>query len=182
MRSLNYACAVILGAILISCAANKSVSTLYSDDYDKTTDQTTVMVFPYGKVKIPGRWTKIGENEVSEQKFFVGQDSVEIAIAIVPWDGYEFSHKNPEVTLENFVRRFYEWEGNYLKDKANGHLAVIKENTDKKYLIWNLKNEGGLDVYFLFGLKGKTAYNLNVETPKWNEESKVSFLEQLFLE
>jgi hypothetical protein len=156
------------------------VTTYYSDNYDKRDDQTLVKVSPLGEVKIPGKWIKTKENEVSGQHFFVGPDSVQIAIALVVWDAYEFSHNNREVTRDNFVKRFYEWEGNHLKDKANGEIKIVKESKDKNYLIWNLKNDEGLNVYFLFGLRGKTAYNLNIKTPEWDEEKKINFLERLF--
>jgi len=180
MRRLNYFSTLIVGTCLFSCVATNLVTTYYSNKYDKRNDQTSVKVSPLGEVKIPGKWTKTRENEVSGQHFFVGPDSVQITIALVVWDAYEFSHNNREVTRDNFVRRFYEWEGNHLKEKANGQLRIVKESKDKNYLIWNLKNEEGLNVYFLFGLKGETAYNLNVKTTMWDEEKKVNFLERLF--
>ena len=180
MRRLNYFFFLIVGTVSISCVATNLVTTYYSDNYDKSNDQTSVKVSPLGDVKIPGKWTKTRENEVSGQHFFVGPDSVEIAIALVVWDAYEFAHNNRAVTRDNFVKRFYEWEGTHLREKANGQLKIVKEGKDKNYLIWNLRNEQGLNVYFLFGLKGKTAYNLNVKTPKWDEEKKIKFLERLF--
>ncbi len=140
------------------------------------------MIFPYGEIKIPGKWKKTGENKVSGQYFFVGQDSVRIAIALQPWDKYEFSYNNPDVTTDNFVRRFYEWDANYLKDKFSGQIGTVIENLEGNYIIWNLKNEQGLNDYFLFGLKGKIAYNFNVTTDKWDEDKKIKFLEKLYLE
>jgi hypothetical protein len=140
------------------------------------------MIFPYGEIKIPGKWTKTSENSISGQYFFVGQDSVRIAVALQPWDKYEFSHNNPEVTTDNFVRKFYEWDANYLKEQTNGQLRILTENRERNYLVWNLKNERGLNDCYLFGLKGKTAHNLKVTTDKWDEETKLKFLEQLFSE
>jgi hypothetical protein len=180
MRRLKQFLTIILSTVLLSCATTKSTSIIYSDNYDKTSNQTSVMIFPYGEVKIPGRWTKTMEHPVSGQYFFIGQDSVRIAIALQPWDKYEFSNNNPEITPDNFVRKFYEWDANYLKEQTNGQLRILTENKGKNYLIWNIKSERSGDDYFLFGLKGKTAYNLKVKTDKWGEETKISFLERLF--
>ncbi|KOY86301.1 hypothetical protein AD998_09235 [bacterium 336/3] len=179
MKQLSLFLTIILSTILLSCATTKSTSTIYSEDYDKIKDQTTITIFPHGVVRVPGKWVKKKKYEVSEQYFYVGKDSVSIAIALQQWNKYEFSYNNPEVTPENFVRKFYEWDANYLKEKTNGQLRLIKENKEKQYLVWNLNSELGND-YFLFGLKGKTAYNLNIKTKKWNEEEKIAFLEKVF--
>jgi len=182
MRQLNQLLTITLSTALLSCATTKSTSILYSDNYDKTTDRTSVMIFPYGEIKVPGKWKKTRENTVSGQYFFIGQDSARIAIALQPWDKYEFSHKNPEVTTDNFVRKFYEWDANYLKEQTGGQLRIVKENKQNNYLIWNLSNQTKPQDYFLFGLKGKIAYNLNVTTDKWDEGKKINFLERLFSE
>jgi hypothetical protein len=180
MRRLKYLFTIILGAVLFSCATTKPTSVLYSDNYDKNTDLTSVMIFPYGEVKIPGKWTKTRESDISGQHFFIGQDSVTVAVALQPWDKFEFSNNNPQVTPDNFVRKFYEWDANYLKEQNKGQLKIVTENKGKNYMIWNLTSETGLNDYFLFGLKGKTAYNLYVTTDKWDEDRKVKFLEQLY--
>lgn len=180
MKHVKHLWIIFLLAILIACASTKATSILYSDDYDPATDRTVVMIFPYGEVKIPGKWTKTSENAVSGQHFFIGLDSVKIAIALQPWDKYEFSNNNPEITQSNFVQKFYEWDANYLKEQTNGHLKVLAENKEKNYLVWRLQSEQGGSDYFLFGLKGKTAFNLNIKTDKWDEEKKVNFLMQLF--
>jgi hypothetical protein len=182
MRQLKQLSTILLSAVLLSCATPKSTSILYSDNYDKNTNQTSVMILPYGEIKIPGKWAKTRENGVSGQHFFIGEDSVQIAIALQPWDKYEFSHNNPAVTPDNFVRKFYEWDASYLKEQTGGQLRVVKENKQNNYLIWNLFSGTKPQDYFLFGLKGKIAYNLNVTTEKWDEEKKVNFLEGLFSE
>jgi len=156
------------------------MSILYSDNYDKNSDLTSVMIFPFGGVKIPGKWTKTRMSNVSGQHFFVGHDSVSVAIALQPWDEFEFSNNNPEVTPDNFIRKFYEWDSNYLKEQTKGQIKIVTENKDKNYLIWNLTNESNLNEYFLFGLRGTIAYNLYVTTEKWDEDRKVKFLEQLY--
>src|SRR5258706_9374654 len=107
MRQAKYFLTIILGTILFSCATTKSTSILYSDNYDKNSDLTSVMIFPYGEVKIPGQWTKTRESDKSGQYFFIGQDSVRISVALQPWDKFEFSNNNPQVTPDNFIRKFY---------------------------------------------------------------------------
>jgi hypothetical protein len=171
----------VITATIFSACASTGTSIIYGDDYDKANDQTTVTIFPYGNVKVPGKWTKTSYNNVSGQYFFIGPDSVRIAIALQPWDKYEFSHGNPEVTPENFVRKFYEWDANYLKTKINGQVKVLVENREKNYIVWNLQGQR-TNEYFLFGLKGKSAYNLYVTTSNWDESRKVGFLERLFAE
>jgi hypothetical protein len=131
-------------------------------------------------VRIPSKWTKTSESDVSGQHFFIRPDSVRVAVALQPWDEFEFSNNNPQVTPDNFVKKFYEWDANYLKEQTKGQLKVVKENKERNYLIWNLRNRQKQNDYFLFGLKGKTAYNLYVTTDKWNEDKKVKFLEQLY--
>ncbi len=180
MKPLTSFLTIIFGAILFSCATTQSSSVLYSDSYDKKNDLTSVVIFPHGDVKIPGKWTKTSENDVSGQHFFIGKDSVRVAVALQAWDEFEFSNNNPEVTLDNFVRKFYEWDANYLKEQTKGQLRIVTENKEKNYLIWNLKSGKKQNDYFLFGLKGKTAYNLFVTTERWNEDKKVKFLEQLY--
>ncbi len=138
------------------------------------------MILPYGEVKIPGKWTKTKENAISGQHSFIGVDSVRIAVALQPWDKYEFSHNNPEVTPDNFVKKFYEWDANYLKEQTGGQLRIVKEDKQKGYLIWNLSNGQIPQDYFLFGLKGKIAHNLSIISDKWDEDRKVKFLEQLY--
>jgi len=138
------------------------------------------MIFPYGEVKVPGKWTNTKRNDVSGQYFFAGRDSTTLAIALQPWNRYEFSYNNAGVTPHNFVRKFYEWDADYLAEHTNGQQKILIENKEKNYLIWNLSNDQDLNSYYLFGLKGKTAYNIMVISKKWDEEKKVTFLEHLF--
>jgi hypothetical protein len=181
-KLINIAASVLVGMILLTCSATQPTSVLYTDSYDQQTDFTSVTIFPYGVIKVPGKWTKTGESDVSGQHFFVGHDSVKIAIALQPWDEFEFSNNNPQVTPDNFVRKFYEWDANYLKEQTKGQLRIVKENKEKNYLIWNLSSGRKPQDYFLFGLKDKIAYNLSVTTDKWDEEKKIKFLERLYIE
>ena len=171
-----------LTIILLSCASSKSASILYSDKYDETHDQTQVLIYPYGEVKVPGKWRKTREYQISGQHFFLNKDSISLAVALQPWDKFEFSANNPDITSENFVQKFYEWDAFYMKDVSDGELKILKENQEKNYLIWNLSNNRGLNEYFLFGLKGKIAFNINISTELWDEQKKIDFLETVYTE
>ena len=166
--------------LFIACATSRNSSIIYSDNYDKQTDQTSVLIFPSQEFKIPGKWTNTGYNNVSGQLFFLGPDSTRIAIALMHWNKYEFSYNNPNVSKDNFVKRFYEWDANYLKERTNGNIKILIDNEEKNYLVWNLESEKHGNDYFLFGLKGETAYNINIKSEKWEVEKQIRFLELLF--
>lgn len=103
-----------------------------------------------------------------------------LVLALQPWNKYEFSQNNPEVTHDNFVRKFYEWDAPYLKERTGGQVSIVKENKEKNYLIWNLQRPHKENAYFLFGLKGDVAHNFNIAGDNWDEAKKIDFLEQLF--
>lgn len=168
--------------ILSACSVSRQTSMLYNESYDKESNRTTITMFPFGVVKLPGVWTKTREFAQSGQYFYLNEDSVQVAIAMHEWNNIEFSHQNPNVTTLNFVRKFYEWESNYFKEITGREPRIVKEDTQKNYLIWHLMNGTQRVDYFLFGLKGNTAFNLNVKASHWDEEKKVRFLEQMFLE
>ncbi len=181
-KNINILATIILGLTLLNCVATKSTSVIYSDNYDKQTNTTSVIIFPYGSVKVPGKWVKTRESDVSFQHFFINQDSVTLAIAMNPWNQYEFSSNNPQVSTDNFVKMFYEWDANYLRDKTDGQLEIIKEIKDKDYLVWSLSKRKLPTDYFLFGLKGQVAHSFYITTDKWDEVTIVNFLEKLYTE
>jgi len=156
------------------------MSVLYFDKYDAAKDLTLVVISPYGQLKIPGKWTVTSKNTSSNQYFFVDNDSVKIAVALQPWDKFEFSNNDTDVTLDNFVTRFYVWDSNYLSERTGGKPFILKEDRTRRYLIWRLTRENGTSEYFLFGLHGTIAYNLYVVTDKWDEKKKIDFLEKLY--
>src|SRR5690606_824847 len=152
LRPGNRYVMVLLAVLFLSCASNKNTSSvLYSDNYDKNKDETSVMIFPYGQVTIPGKWRQTRYSPISGQYFFSRGDATQFAVALQPWDQYEFSQDNPEVNRENFVRKFYEWDGSYLKEGTKGQLRIIDENKEKNYLLWSLKKGDGSNDYFLYG-------------------------------
>jgi hypothetical protein len=171
---------IFIGAILISCSAPKSTSIIYGDNYNKTNNLTTITIFPYGVIKVPGKWTKTRESTVSHQHFFIGPDSVTFAVALNSWDNYEFY--NHQITPDTFVKTFYEWDANYLKEKTNGKVRIVKEDKARNFIIWNLTSAPEVNDYFLFGLKGKIAYNLYIGSDNWDETKQVEMLEKIYCE
>lgn len=168
----------ILGVIAISCIPTKSTSTLYSDSYDKEKDLTSVMIFPYGDVKIPGNWTKTSYNNSSRQHFFKDADSTTFAVAINPWNKHEFYRQ--EMTANQFVKAFYEWDSIYWQQQTNGEVELLKEDLEGNYIVWHLKKEPNIDGYFLYGLKRQTVFNLYITSTKLSESKIVELLEQTY--
>lgn len=184
LKISNKIIVILVGFVFFGCAPSTWTSTIYSDNYDKQANTTTVTLSPYGVVKIPGKWLKTRESNVSGQHFFISQDkdSVTVAVAFMLWNRYEFSYNNPQVTPENFVKKFYEWDATYLQKKTNSELRIVKEDKEKNYIIWSLSHKNMSQDYFLYGLKGKIAHNFLVETNKWDEDTKIKFLEKLYTE
>ncbi len=177
---MKYVWSFLITIFFASCASTTSMSVLYFDKYDAAKDLTLVVISPYGQLKIPGKWTVTSKNTSSNQYFFVDNDSVKIAVALQPWDKFEFSNNDTDVTLDNFVTRFYVWDSNYLSERTGGKPFILKEDRTRRYLIWRLTRENGTSEYFLFGLHGTIAYNLYVVTDKWDEKKKIDFLEKLY--
>lgn len=180
MKQIRLLIQIILGTTLLSCTPTKSTSVLYSDDYDKEKDLTSVMIFPHGEIKIPGKWKKTSYNSSSRQHFFKSTDSVTFAVSLNPWDKYEFNKKG--MTPNEFVKSIYEWESNYWQQQIQGQLNLIKENPERNYIIWSLTKEPNVNSYFLFGLKENTAFNLYISSDKWDESKKIELLEKTYSE
>jgi hypothetical protein len=174
----NLLLTIFIGTVLISCSASRSTSIIYADDYDVRNDITSITILPYGGVKVPGKWTKTRENDVSGQHFFTGPDNLTFAVALNRWDNYEFFHN--QITPETFVKEFYEWDANYLKAQTGGQIRIIKEDNSKNYIIWSLTNRQNLSEYFLFGLRGRVAYNLLLSSYEWDEARKIELLEKIY--
>lgn len=176
-KAARFILALFISLILFCCSPARHSSTLYSDNYDKDKDQTSIVIFPYGQISIPGKWTKTRYSNVSTQYFFTNSDSMTFAVAMHPWDGYEFYKK--EMTKTEFLKAFYEWDSEYLKKAYNGELKKIKEDTNKNFIIWNI-TASNKNNYFLFGVKNTTAFNLFIDTDKWDEAKKVDLLESIY--
>jgi hypothetical protein len=168
---------IFMLSMVFGCSSTKHVSTLYSDSYDKAKDQTSIVIFPYGQVSIPGKWTNTRYSNVSAQYFFKNADSMTFAVAMNPLDSYEFYKK--EMTKAEFLKAYYEWDSEYLKKVYNGELKKIKEDTAKNFIIWSHVS-ADKNNYFLFGVKNTTAFNLLIETDKWDEAKKVELLENVY--
>ena len=168
---------VLVGIISHACAPHQT-AIIYGDNYDAKKNVTSITILPYGGVDVPGKWIKTSENKISHQHFFLGPDSTTFAVALNQWDKYEF-YSN-EITPDNFLQKFYEWESDYFKKQTNGQARIVKEDKAKHFIIWNLTRPPGLNEYFLFGLKGKVAYNLYLGSDHWDETKQIELLEKIY--
>lgn len=166
----------------ISCASQQ-VSVIEGATYDEGEDQTEYFVLPYGTVKIPGKWDKTRYNGVSRQQFFSNADSIEIALAFVPYDKYPFNVDGSQKGFD-FVKAFYEWDSKYFIETYGLNRQIVAEDSLNQYIIWRLygtKNQEQYDSYFLFGEKNGNVSNFSVmATDQWQEPFKVKFLRDLY--
>jgi len=176
-KATLYFIALSLLSAFLSCSSTKNVSVLYSDNYDKNKDQTSINIFPYGLISIPGKWVNTRHSDVSDQYFFKNADSMIFAVAMQQIDGFEFYKKG--MTTTAFLAAYYEWDAPYLKKIYNGEIKKIKEDITKNFIIWQLALPTKT-YYILMGIKNKTAYNLLIETDKWEEAKKVEMLETAY--
>lgn len=167
-------------ALLTNCSPSRQSSTLYSDNYDPAKNHTSVMIFPYGQVTIPGQWKKTSYNNISKQYFFRDADSTVFAVALNHWNNYEFFKEG--MTSYEFVKTFYEWDASYLQGQMKAQTKLVREDKEKNFIVWSLKKAPDVDGCFLFGLKNKTVYNLYLDTNKWTETEKTELLEKIFTE
>ncbi|MCW3785424.1 hypothetical protein [Plebeiibacterium sediminum] len=173
----------IVITVFIGCATQRT-STIVGGEYNEAKNETDYFVFPYGSVKIPGKWEKTKYNSNSRQQYFQNQDSVLIAIALGKIDKYEFNMDGKKVGAE-FVKAFYEWDSKYFMDTYGLKRQVLEQDSTKNFMIYRIFGpiEGSkLDTYFLVGEhKGFTSNFSISNTDKWNEIEKVSFLKSLFV-
>lgn len=127
-------------------------------------------------VQIPGVWEQLSKANDSGQSFLKNKEGVIIAIAQNPKKAYPaFIKKKSD--YEN-VNLFYKWDSDYYAENKFD-TKLIKENSKQEYVIWKY-NDHKLDNVFLFGSSKDNFLNLLVYTDKWNEEQKITFLEELY--
>lgn len=170
--------------ICTGCAAQKA-STIIGGDYNESKNQTDYFVLPFGSVSLPGKWVKTKYNNISKQQFFKNADSITIAIAFNPIDGYEFNTDNSKKGVE-FVNAFYKWDAQYFADTYKLKQEKIESDENKNYIIWHLFGESNTiiyDTYFLFGEKNGYASNLSImKTDKWSSDEKIKILKEMYLQ
>lgn len=151
MRLTRIFAGIIGGMIFASCSQQASTSILYGNNYDKNKDQSVIMMFPYGSVTLPGKWTETHYNNVSGQQFFRNADSVEFAVALNSWNRYEFYRQG--MTAMEFVKAFYEWESVYFQEQTGCQVKIVKDAGDRDMILWNIRRDPTINTYYLFGLR-----------------------------
>lgn len=181
MKSTIKIISVFLLAIMTSCMAPKAVSTIESNTYDTKTNQTTFNKFPFGSLSIPGKWTKISYNQISRQHNFKNADSVLTAVAINQTSSYPFY--KPNMTSNEAVKEFYEWDSKYLADNINGNRTIIKQDTVNHYIVWQITADNEkykVDNHYLFGCENGIIFTVFIGTDKWTNEQKVEYLQTVY--
>ncbi|SEF69473.1 hypothetical protein SAMN05421847_0655 [Halpernia humi] len=145
---------------------------ILSQDLDDFTNANTNT----GNVKIPGKWEKLNKSDDSGQIFFKNKEGIIIAIAKNPKNAYPFYQKEKS-DFEN-VQEFYKWDSDYIKSN-NIDTEKLKENSEKKYIIWKY-NDKKSDNVFLLGSVANNFINLLIYTDIWPEDKKIEFLENLY--
>ena len=168
---------VMLIGINLSCSSSKT-SVVTADSYDKTKDQTTLGIIPYGNISMNGKWTKTSYNEVSQQHFFMNDEGTSIAITKAPKERYPFYIKN--LTDYNFIEKFYQREFEHYS-KQDIEIDKIETDKQKNYIIWKATGNN-INTTFLYGAKNNLAYNFSVMKGNWSDEKKIEFLKKIFNE
>ncbi|HEY4799890.1 MAG TPA: hypothetical protein VII99_12495, partial [Bacteroidia bacterium] len=166
---------------VISCMAPKSVSTIESNSYDDKTNLTTFNKFPFGSISIPGKWTEVSYNKVSGQHNFKNTDSILTAVAINRASSYSFY--KPNMTANNIVKEFYEWDSKYLADNINGNRTIIKQDTVNHFIVWQITADNEkykIDNHYLFGSENGIIFTVFISTKKWSNEQKTDFVQTVY--
>lgn len=149
---------------------------LISDSYDEEKNVTSLMLFPFGNIEIPGKWTKTNYNETSRQHYFKNADSTSIAVALNPVNKYPF-HRD-SLTNQQWVDEFYFWDSeHYLNQGYTTEILDTEESGD--FLIWKIIGNN-VNTMFLFGRKNEFALNYVVFTDNLSDEQRIRFLIELF--
>ena len=174
--TIKITCLLLL-SIVTSCMLPKAISTIESNNYDDKLNQTTFTKFPFGSISIPDKWTKVSYNEFSRQHKFKNSDSVFTAVAINQASSYSFY--KPNMTSNEVVKEFYEWDSKYLSDNINGSRIVIKQDTVNHFIVWQILADNEkykIDNHFLFGSENGIIFSISITTKKWTNEQKIEHL------
>ena len=171
----------ILGlfALLFIACKTSQTSMLIADSYDEKTNKTTLMLFPYGNIIFPDKWTKTSYNSSSRQHFFKNSDTTTVAVTKNPKEKYPFY--KPTQTDKDFVTEFVKWDSEYWQ-KQGLTVKTINDNSDSGYIVWQAVREDSISVntFFLFGSKSGFAYNFSGTSTTWTDKKVEEFLINLF--
>lgn len=164
---------LIFTLLSIGCTTSKT-SVVIEDHYDADKDVTTLTIFPYGQIDIPGQWAKTKYDPVSRQHFFMDKDSTLISVTKNPQKNYPFYSKT--MTEVQFAQSFFEWEKSYYEEKG---FKINEKATYKNYVLWTANGEQ-TNTLFLYGAKNEFAYNFAVFSDNWPEDQRTEFLVALY--
>lgn len=88
MKVFIYFLATITIILSVASCSSSRMSYIILCGYDASKDITHYSKFPLGSVNLPGKWQQTDYNSSSRQQYFINEDSVKIAIAIVPANGF----------------------------------------------------------------------------------------------
>ena len=142
----------------------------------QTAKDFTTLTTTTSDVKIPGIWEKLNKMYDSGQTYMKNKEGIVIAIAQNQKKAYPTFNKTKS-DYEN-VNLFYKWDSDYNAENKF-ETKLLKENNKQEYIIWKY-NDKKLDNVFLFGSSKDNFLNLLVYTDRWNEEQKITFLEELY--
>lgn len=165
----------------LNTTAQRPVSTVTSGSYSKKTGLTTYSVLPFGSVAFPGKWRKAYYYHISRQQNFIQGDSLKTAISINMASRYPFYKQ--EFSENRMAREMYEWDSQYLVERAGGERVIVKDDTVNHFIVWKLTagsdRPRGAPIY-LFGSQRGIIYNLSIVTDRWDEDRKLRFLEDMY--
>ena len=163
--------------VIFESCKTTATSMLIADSYDKKTDATTLMLFPFGNIIIPGKWTKTEFNSSSKQHFFRDEDSTTIAVSKNPQNKYPFYTK--DMTDKEFTVRYYEWESTYYSQKGLKSLILADSIDNGNFIVWKIEGDS-VNTILLYAGKDKFAYGFSFITDKVADQRRVDFLTKLF--
>ena len=171
---------LIIG-IMTSCMAPKYISTIVTDTYDEKKDQTTYMVFPFGSLSLPGKWTKTAYNKISGQQNFKNKDSLGTALLINRNSGYSFYTK--EMSPNKFVKAMYQWDSDYFSSQFKGNCKILKQDTINHYIIWQItadNEKNKFDNVYLFGSENGIVFTVRAPIENVTLSQKIEFVQTVY--
>ena len=121
----------------ISCKTYQT-SMIVGDNYDSNSNQTTLILLPFGNIVIPEEWKKTSYNQASKQHFFQNKELTTIGIVKNLKEKYPFY--KTEFSNKDFVNEFVKWDSEYWKEQGL-EIKIIENKTEESFVIWNAKDK-----------------------------------------